>query len=126
MRRTCYEGNEPPSWWLPCFDLSTEFNFFTKEVYRRAGLELPNHWIVKPAQGTRSIGHVVIVSIKPEDILRDSAEPVLKDTSTDRVAQLVVERPLLLNGRKFDLRLFVAVKSFVPLKGWPKFISLCT
>ena len=108
---------QPPSWWLPCFDLSTEFNFFMKEVHWRGSLELPNHWILKPAQGTRGIGHLVIVSRKPEDILKDCAESVLSDASTDRVAQLIVERPLLLEGRKFDLRLFVAVKSFVPLKG---------
>ena len=35
----------------------------------------------------------------------------------DRVAQLLVEHPLLVNEKKFDLRIFVVVRSFVPFEG---------
>ena len=36
----------------------------------------------------------------------------------DRVAQKYVTNPLTWRGRKFDLRLFVAVRSFRPLRAW--------
>ena len=35
----------------------------------------------------------------------------------DHVIQLLVQRPLLVKGRKFDLRLFVFVRSFSPFEG---------
>lgn len=123
MRKTNYLDGQPPSWWLPCFDLSTEFHFFTNEVQRRARLGESNHWILKPAQGSRSIGHRIVIASDPEEILRECAEPVIKDSAIDRVAQLIVDKPVLFERRKFDLRLFVVVKSFAPLQGIYKLIS---
>lgn len=35
----------------------------------------------------------------------------------DRVAQLFVDEPLLVLNRKFDMRFFVLVRSFVPFEG---------
>jgi hypothetical protein len=87
-----------PSWWLPCFDLATEFHLFAK-----AAPSAPN-WILKPSQGARGKGHVIIGSDP-----REAA--VLKDVDY-RVAQQLVTAPLLLKGRKFDLRVFAFVRSF--------------
>jgi hypothetical protein len=68
-----------PNWWLPCYDLSTEFHLFVEEYQRRYALQyqpdsnvsLPstssissliseNRWIIKPAQGTRGQGHRIV------------------------------------------------------------------
>ena len=43
-----------PSWWLPCFDLSTEFHLFREEYERRKHHGETNSWILKPSQGTRA------------------------------------------------------------------------
>jgi len=37
---------------------------------------------------------------------------------TEKVAQLLVRSPLTARGRKFDMRWFVLVRSFVPFEAW--------
>mmetsp|Transcript_24841 Transcript_24841/g.49648 ORF Transcript_24841/g.49648 Transcript_24841/m.49648 type:complete len:524 (-) Transcript_24841:84-1655(-) len=113
-----------PPWWLPCFDLSTEFHLFAQEHNRRcralnsfgtedaaaATLSPCEHrkvaWILKPAIGTHGIGHVLV------DSLWEAAQVVREETSRqqasggggnrpcDRVAQLLVMSPLLALSRE--------------------------
>ena len=47
----------------------------------------------------------------------DHKNPKIAGTGGDHIIQLLVEKPLLVKGRKFDLRLFVFVRSFVPFEG---------
>jgi len=54
-------GHQLPVWFNPCFDLSTELHFFMRELLRRHALGLTNNWIFKPSQGSRALGHKVIV-----------------------------------------------------------------
>lgn len=102
---------------------------------------LPNEWIVKPAQGSRGFGHKIISTEshgKGSKALTSiaSAAPQLSSllsTSyveeggdctpannkvTDKVAQLLVSRPLLLREFKFDLRVIVIMRSFEPFDGY--------
>lgn len=198
IRGYCFSNNAssenggkatPPDWYLPCWDLSTEFHLFAKDYLTRhyqsnkAGevsdseSESSNDWIIKPAQGTRGMGHKIVQSVyktharedagergrergrereneyawmeRGRQRLRDIAQcaPQLKclvedtvndnsDTNSnasshdrlkgmDRVAQLLVDKPLLvklaneageLDSYKFDLRVYVVVRSFVPLE----------
>ncbi len=132
-----------PSWWLPCYDLSTEFHTFAEEYDSRMTNHLPNRWIIKPAQGARGIGHKVIFSQDAAGLQQAAASAPLfqndllnlvagcsegvnttrihPDTlpfdGVDRIAQLLVHRPLLVRGRKFDIRVFVFVRSFEPFEG---------
>ena len=51
----------------------------------------------------------------------DSLHAILRRTESlerDYVAQLCVERPLLLHGFKFDLRAFVVVRSYHPFAAY--------
>lgn len=125
VRGFCFDkDNKAPFWWLPCYDLSTEFHILAIEFKRRQKFGLSNKWIIKPSQGARGIGHVVVDG--NDDGLRGiaNAAPLLKcfdnpnsetnKSVNDRIAQLLVDKPLTVNGYKFDLRVFVICRSFVP------------
>jgi hypothetical protein len=160
VRRYCYTRSPPtgplaasdtcidtatstaPAWWLPCYDLSTEFHLFRADYVRRneeGGDD--NCWIVKPAQGTRAQGHTVITPAMgladvataapqlPPALLQQlrGAPPDADSTAGaagapshdgDKVAQLFVRHPLLALGRKFDVRAYVFVRSFVPFEAY--------
>ena len=112
-----------PFWWLPCYDMSTEFHLFAQEyenlriaeamstdtVYR-------NSWILKPAKLAQGKGHRVFSS--RQSSLKDIATFVYEEEleeggKGDRVAQQLVSKPALIRGRKMDLRLLVVVRSFM-------------
>lgn len=143
VRRDCYVNGVSPKWWLPCFDLSTEFHLFAEEYKARVADGSPNRWIIKPAQGTRGLGHQIVSSQDMVGLQQAAAfTPLLSNEllyqtagctngrntdrihpetlpldGVDRVAQLLVDKPLLVQGRKFDVRTFVFVRSFEPFEG---------
>eukprot|EP00392_Amoebophrya_sp_AT5.2_P011961 g12051.t1 len=66
-----------------------------------------NCWIIKPGNNARGSGIVVLKSLKE----------ILYQTNPARLVMKYIERPLtLFNGRKFDIRQWVLVKSFDPLE----------
>ncbi len=140
----CDEQGNLPNWWLPYFDLSTEFHLFAEEHQRRCNAGLSNRWILKPAQGTRGLGHRIVEDTSSEGLhysaifappINDTAVTMLAGVKSfedvekvigvapmnfdgmDRVAQLLVDQPLLMRDRKFDMRCFVLVRSFEPFEG---------
>ena len=123
VRRYCYRGDTPPSWWLPCFDMSTEFHLFYEEYIRRTSAREDNWWILKPSQGGRGQGHKIAFSVSDPDNcpiqeVASFCNPFGANNENDKVAQLLVQRPVLARGRKFDLRLFVVVRSFCPFEAY--------
>ena len=111
--------DEWPPWFLPAFDLLTQTHEFLDAHHHAAesaaSLDATGNrnpaWIVKRATGTHSSDPCV--TRDPLIVLRygDPATP-----GGDRVVQMYAPRPMLLaGGRKFDLRVYVAVRSFVPL-----------
>ena len=46
------------------------------------------------------------------------ALPIYRSAPGDRIAQAYVSDPITWQGRKFDLRLYVAVRSLRPLRAW--------
>eukprot|EP01039_Chlorochromonas_danica_P008757 gene8756-9656_t len=147
VRKYCYVEGKAPEWWHPYFDLRTEFHLFAQEHRRRQETGAENRWIIKPAQGTRALGHRVIADAGIEGLRHAAAvTPLLSDDllqalvgarstedlakiakikreivpfdGSDRIAQLFVENPLLIGGRKFDMRYIVFVRNFFPLEAY--------
>jgi hypothetical protein len=140
-----------PAWYLPSFDLSTEFHYFLEELRDRFHKLEMNTWIIKPAIGTRAVGHYILKDhrdsttrksleemaieaalVAPKlkyssiwhEIIREQTkqlqmpfENALQTPNNDRIAQQLVIHPLLVQGLKFDLRIYVFVRSFVPFEG---------
>ena len=63
-----------------------------------------NIWIVKPANLSRGRGIYLIDDVNEVNV---------EDTS---VISRYISNPLLINGHKFDLRIYVVVTSFEPLR----------
>ena len=121
-----------------------ECSYILSEEWTNSRL-VANFIRLKPAQGARALGHHILINQKDQNIdnllfeaacvspLISKEDRYLVDESNselyniqqqykdnpvaDRIAQLLVDKPLLFKGIKFDLRIFVFVRSFVPFEG---------
>ncbi|XP_013886987.1 putative tubulin polyglutamylase TTLL9 [Austrofundulus limnaeus] len=100
------------------FALPSEYHLFVGEFSRSPG----STWIMKPVG--KSQGKGIFLFRKLKDIMDWKKDSSRTEEQTDAmhvenyVAQRYIENPYLINGRKFDLRVYVLVTSFVPLKAW--------
>lgn len=85
--------------------LPDEFGEFYSHFQKlKAADKQKNIWIVKPANLSRGRGIYLI-----DDITEVNVEDV-------SVISKYITNPLLINGHKFDLRIYVCVTSFDPLR----------
>lgn len=111
----------PPSFVLPAEQAS-----FTDEVRTN-----PNAcWIMKPAGGAQGRG---ICILNRAQQVRRWQQTHLRSPSLSGgdlyLASRYIERPLLVGGRKFDIRLYCLVVSYTPLKAYvyqQAFCRFCT
>ncbi|XP_055043938.2 probable tubulin polyglutamylase TTLL9 isoform X1 [Misgurnus anguillicaudatus] len=100
------------------FELPNEYHIFVEEFKRSLGTT----WIMKPV--ARSQGKGIFLFRKLKDIIDWRKDGTRSEEQKDEVqvenyvAQRYIENPYLIAGRKFDLRVYVLVTSYIPLKAW--------
>ncbi|GAX80569.1 hypothetical protein CEUSTIGMA_g8006.t1 [Chlamydomonas eustigma] len=109
------------------FVLPQDYALFVEE-YRKA----PNTtWIMKPS--SRSQGKGIFLINKLSQIKAWSSNllpPAMRHSADSYVVSRYIDNPLLIGGKKFDLRLYVVVTSFKPLQvymsklGFARFCNL--
>lgn len=73
-----------------------------------------NAWIIKPGEDTNR-GCGIQVSNNLSEIQDILGEELAKRTSRTMIVQKYIEKPLLVNGRKFDIRCYALLTS---INGW--------
>uniref|UniRef100_A0A3B4FM80 Tubulin--tyrosine ligase-like protein 9 n=1 Tax=Pundamilia nyererei TaxID=303518 RepID=A0A3B4FM80_9CICH len=112
---------------FPCtFAMPSEYHLFVEEFNRSPG----NTWIMKPVGKSQGKGIFLFRKLKDiiewkkvglcKELVDGSRSEEQKDGVQVKsyVAQRYIENPYLINGRKFDMRVYVLVTSYVPLKAW--------
>uniref|UniRef100_A0A8C0IVI8 Tubulin--tyrosine ligase-like protein 9 n=1 Tax=Chelonoidis abingdonii TaxID=106734 RepID=A0A8C0IVI8_CHEAB len=124
------------------FEMPSEYHLFVEEFRKNPGIT----WIMKPV--ARSQGRGIFLFRKLKDVIDwrkvkhvedhpgehgrawtsssggGDGDGVRTDDQKDEtqvenyVAQCYIENPYLIGGRKFDLRVYVLVMSYIPLKAW--------
>ncbi|XP_029466891.1 probable tubulin polyglutamylase TTLL9 [Rhinatrema bivittatum] len=100
------------------FELPSEYHLFVEEFRRNPGIT----WIMKPV--ARSQGRGIFLFRKLKDITDWRKDGGRSDDQKEEiqvenyVAQRYIENPYLIGGRKFDLRVYVLVTSYIPLRAW--------
>ncbi|XP_055963871.1 probable tubulin polyglutamylase TTLL9 [Sorex fumeus] len=100
------------------FEMPCEYHLFVEEFRKNPGIT----WIMKPV--ARSQGKGIFLFRKLKDIMDWRKDSRCTDDQKDEVtvenyvAQRYIENPYLIGGRKFDLRVYVLVMSYLPLRAW--------
>ncbi|CAM6083327.1 unnamed protein product [Calypogeia fissa] len=94
--------------WLPqTYDMETQLAVLIGDYLERESLHQNNLWIVKPWNMARTLDTTVTSSL-PELIRLVETGP--------KIAQKYIDPPALFQGRKFDLRYIVLLRSLQPLE----------
>ena len=101
--------------------LPADYNIFVEDFKKH-----PNStWIMKPCGKARGIGIFLInrlSQLKKWSQKSSVPPPTTKDTY---VISRYIANPLLIGGKKFDLRIYVLVTSFRPLKAYMYKMGFC-
>ena len=99
------------------FMLPSDYSIFVEEFRRH-----PNTtWIMKPSGAAQGRG--IFLVTKLSQLKRWSKDA--KTQAKSYVISRYLDRPFLIGGKKFDLRLYVLVTSFRPLKAYMSRLGFC-
>ncbi|KNC50951.1 tubulin-tyrosine ligase family protein [Thecamonas trahens ATCC 50062] len=92
------------------YTLPADYHLFIEEYKRRPATS----WIVKPAGG--SLGSGIFIMKKLSQLRKWKAQKQAAGSSVKWVVSQYIDNPLLIGGRKFDLRIYFLVLSYRPLR----------
>eukprot|EP01135_Chromosphaera_perkinsii_P007817 Nk52_evm9s1020 gene=Nk52_evmTU9s1020 len=95
--------------------LPADYNLFVEE-FRKNPLSM---WIMKPTSKARGIG--IFLINKLNQIKKWSSSSIMGNGLKDKETYVIsryIENPLLIGGKKFDLRMYVLVTSYRPLRAY--------
>ncbi len=102
------------------YELPSEYHIFVEEFKRSPG----TIWIMKPAGKAQGRGIFLFRKLKDindwkkEDFFRRDEDKNDKEPPETYVVQRYIEKPYLIGGKKFDIRVYVLVTSYAPMKVW--------
>ena len=103
------------------FELPSDYHIFVEEFKKNPG----TIWIMKPAGKAQGKGIFLfrklkdITEWKKDDYFRSrDEEKSEREPPETYVVQRYIDKPYLIGGKKFDIRVYILVTSYVPLKAW--------
>ncbi|ORY36702.1 tubulin-tyrosine ligase [Rhizoclosmatium globosum] len=128
-------NNAPSTNFLPItFTLPGDYNLFVEEFKKNQTStdksQSNNVWIMKPTDKARGIGIFIINKLQQiKKWSRDSKMWSYANCKDSYVVSKYVDNPLLIGGKKFDLRLYVLVTNWRPIVAYKYrqgFCRFCT
>ncbi|ALC48977.1 CG8918 [Drosophila busckii] len=108
------------------FVLPADYNLFVEEFHKNPA----STWIVKPSDKSKGVGIYLINKLSKLKRFAYEARTFYPHFHRDTcVISKYIDNPLLIGGKKFDLRLYVLVTTFNPIKAYlykEGFCRFCT
>lgn len=119
----CREAIENEMDFFPVtFELPDQWHMFVEEFKRKNGgneKKKKSIWIMKPICKSQGKGIFLFKDLKDiSDWKKGGKQKKETDEVEVYIVQRYIERPLLIGGKKFDMRMYVLVTSYVPLKAY--------
>eukprot|EP00850_Spirogloea_muscicola_P021625 SM000256S08679 [mRNA] locus=s256:71999:76864:+ [translate_table: standard] len=119
LASTVHQAYGEPNWMQPTYDLSTQLPALIGDYQLRQQSGQNNLWILKPWNMARRQVQHFTSSTSPfiDTVVVDTLPAIVRMLETGpKIAQKYIEAPALYNGRKFDLRYLVLLRSLDPLE----------